>query len=179
MEAATSAAVKQILKQHKVPVKVPAVFHHLVQRRCMVLKYIDGSRFTDAVQAASTGGERERLEAAVEAICDALAVQMFLLGTFHGDPHPGNIMLQRSKQARGMPCPAGTSPSSQKPVLLDFGLAKALPDEFRLGLASMVVAAADEDYDALLDSFEAIGLKINRLDEDADFMAIRYAAALS
>lgn len=48
------------------------------------------------------------------------------------------------------------------PVLLDFGLAKTMPDAERLAFAKMVYAAEESDYQLLLEAFSEMGLVLNR-----------------
>ena len=56
----------------------------------------------------------------------AFAANILVDGRFNADPHPGNMLVERTTGA---------------PVLLDFGLTKVLPDRQRLGIARLIVAA--------------------------------------
>ena len=69
---------------------------------------------------------------------------------FHGDPHPGNLLVQRD----------GTI------VLLDFGLCKALPKGFAGLLADMMVSAIVGDSPAALAAAEKLGFEIDSLQAD-------------
>merc|ERR1711959_315181 len=60
------------------------------------------------------------------------------------------------------------------PVLLDFGLTKELPEKTRRGFALMVVAAANQNYEQLLESFQAMGLVLNREAPEEDMKAFRF-----
>ena len=44
----------------------------------------------------------------------------------------------------------------------------------RLSFAKLVVASAEKDYFALLEAFDEMGLKLNRLDSEADMDAMRF-----
>ena len=46
-------------------------------------------------------------------ITEAFAHQMFHIGVFSGDPHPGNILVELPSDLNG---------NKARPVLLDFGL---------------------------------------------------------
>lgn len=58
-------------------------------------------------------------------------------------------------------------------MLLDFGLTKRLPNKMRLSFAKMIHSASAMDYGGLLQSFEDMGLKMNRDDPMEDMNAIR------
>merc|ERR1711871_68376 len=81
-------------------------------------------------------------------------------------PHPGNILVELPTATNGY--------ASAKPVLLDFGLAKRLTDQTRLGFCKLVVASAQKDYFMLLEAFDEIGLKLNRNDAQSDMDIIRF-----
>ena len=104
---------------------------------------------------------------------------------FSGDPHPGNILVELPSDLNG---------NKARPVLLDFGLvsnlsytqistklhsnltprAKRLSDTMRLSFAKLVVASAEKDYFALLEAFDEMGLKLNRLDSEGDMDAMEF-----
>ena len=44
----------------------------------------------------------------------------------------------------------------------------------RLSFAKLVVASAEKDYFALLEAFDEMGLKLNRLDSEGDMDAMRF-----
>jgi ubiquinone biosynthesis protein len=75
---------------------------------------------------------------------------LFELGFFHGDPHPGNLLV----------LPDG------RIGLLDFGLCKELPPTFAALVAQMLVAALIGDGDAALRAAAALGFDIDTLRAD-------------
>jgi predicted unusual protein kinase regulating ubiquinone biosynthesis (AarF/ABC1/UbiB family) len=62
------------------------------------------------------------------------------------------------------------------PVLLDFGLTKRLETDAKLAFAKLMHASDETDVDALLQSFEEMGLEMNRYDpfEDMSAMQVRF-----
>jgi ubiquinone biosynthesis protein len=66
-------------------------------------------------------------------------------GFFHGDPHPGNLMV---------------GSDGKTIVLLDFGLAKQLPDRFADGAALMIVKAVAGDVAGAVAAASDIGFEV-------------------
>ena len=60
------------------------------------------------------------------------------------------------------------------PVLLDFGLTKRFTPAQTLAFARLVHASEASDIDGLLQSFDEMGLKLNRYDPFEDMAAMRY-----
>ncbi|QIW99205.1 hypothetical protein AMS68_004723 [Peltaster fructicola] len=69
--------------------------------------------------ADGKGGLGLRLKPVMQTMIDLFSAQMFLWGTVHCDPHPGNIFIRRT--------PSGTP----ELVLIDHGLYITMPDKFR------------------------------------------------
>jgi ubiquinone biosynthesis protein len=70
--------------------------------------------------------------------------QIFEDGFFHGDPHPGNLLVT----------PRGEL------ILLDFGLIGVLRPEKRDLLLKMLMAIVDKDVEGLVDVFAALGIRV-------------------
>jgi ubiquinone biosynthesis protein len=75
---------------------------------------------------------------------------LFEYGFFHGDPHPGNLLV----------LPDG------RIGLLDFGLCKELPADFANLIAQMMVAALVGDSDAALQAAAALSFDIEEIRPD-------------
>jgi predicted unusual protein kinase regulating ubiquinone biosynthesis (AarF/ABC1/UbiB family) len=67
-------------------------------------------------------------------------------GFFHGDPHPGNILIQPGPRI----------------VLLDFGLAKALPADFRSAMARLTLAIMGGNPSDVAAGFRALGFRTKK-----------------
>ena len=135
-------------------VEVPDVIEALSTDRLLVLERVDGVPLTDldAVDAAEI--DRSQLAGTVAAMYCAM---IFEHGFFHGDPHPGNILARAD----------GTV------ALLDFGLAKELPDGFSTGVAKMIVNAVAGNGAGALDAAESIGFVVKVRDPDGLIVVLR------
>ena len=132
-------------------------------KEMMVLEYAKNSVKVTDVETLKK--YNVNFDVLLEDITKAFAHQMFHIGVFSGDPHPGNILVELPSPSNG---------ENARAVLLDFGLAKRLSNKMRLAFAKLVVASADKDYFMLLESFDEMGLKLNRLDSEGDVDAMRF-----
>lgn len=99
------------------------------------------------------------------ALVDAYLEQVFVLGVFHGDPHPGNIFVRPD----GRLC------------LHDFGIVGRLDRATRRQLAAYLMAFVELDSEWLLDASLALGLLGGELDRrqilrDLDALLDGYAS---
>ncbi|XP_022936672.1 uncharacterized protein LOC111443195 [Cucurbita moschata] len=122
--------------------------------KVLILEYMDGIRLNDSASLEAYGIDKQKI---VEDITRAYAHQIYVDGFFNGDPHPGNFLISKEPPHR--------------PILLDFGLTKKLPNTMKLALAKMFLAAAEGDHVALLSSFAEMGLKL-RLDMPEQAMMV-------
>jgi ubiquinone biosynthesis protein len=72
------------------PVKIPRVYTQLSTRRVLTMEFIEGTRFHDLRPLLLPPAERRRV-ATLGA--EAIFKMAFEDGFFHGDPHPGNLIL--------------------------------------------------------------------------------------
>jgi ubiquinone biosynthesis protein len=138
-----------------VPGPVPA----LTRRRVLVMEWIDGEPLATA--SASLGpAERSRL---ARALLGSFLDQIFVVGTFHVDPHPGNVYLTRDGDI----------------ALLDCGAIGQLDRRQRMALQAVLVAVAARDGAALSDAVTAISVAgarkdRGRLDASLDHLLDRH-----
>src|SRR5215472_15601253 len=122
-------------------VRVPAVYGQWSTSRVLVLEYLDGIsvRHAEPVLAAS-GADRHGL---ARGLLAAILGQVVLEGTFHADPHPGNVLVLRDGQL----------------ALVDFGSVGRLDPLQQAALRRLLLAVARrhpaELHDALLDLAQA------------------------
>ena len=95
-------------------------------------------------------------------ILDNYMHQVLDVGTFHGDPHQGNIMV-----------------SHGKPVWIDFGMIGRITEADVNQLQSLILSLIDKDMDTLVSTITSMGTVSpqtdrNRLAEDADALLNKY-----
>lgn len=116
-------------------IHIPNVIEELVSESVIVQQRSSGCRIDDPAIKA----EGPRL---AQDFVDAFLYQIFVLGVFHGDPHPGNIFIT----AEGTIC------------LHDFGLVGILDRAARRKLAAFTSAFVYQDADWLLDAAIDLGV---------------------
>jgi predicted unusual protein kinase regulating ubiquinone biosynthesis (AarF/ABC1/UbiB family) len=119
---------------------VPRVVRELSSRRLLVTEFAEGVRCTDLAGLERFGVDPKDV---ARRLSELFAEMILTHGFFHGDPHPGNILVQPGPRL----------------VLLDFGLAKALPADFRQGMARLTWAIMSGDHAAIAAGFRALGFR--------------------
>jgi len=111
-------------------VQAPRVFREYSSRVILTCEFVEGIKISnlDALRAA---GHDTAALAAIGA--DAILRQVFEHGFFHGDPHPGNLLVT----APGRIC------------FLDFGMMGRLDKNLQEDLATLLVCVVQRDDDRL------------------------------
>jgi ubiquinone biosynthesis protein len=122
------------------PVVIPDVHLEYSMSRVLTLQYVEGTRFRDIRPLLLTPSERRRV-ASMGA--DAIFKMAFEDGFFHGDPHPGNLLLT----------PEGTL------ALLDFGMVGYMSRGDIDALSRLFIAVVQRDAAAALRSLESLGVR--------------------
>ncbi len=125
-------------------VRIPYVVPEFTRPRVLVTEYLPGVRVTDRARLERAGVEGSRV---LEALLDAYARQIFVHGFFHGDPHPGNILVLPGGEGRFQLC------------FVDFGLVEEVPDGFQAGVVRLVQAVVARDAAATACALESLGLE--------------------
>ncbi len=101
-------------------VAVPEIVWEHTTRRILVMEFVEGIKINDAEALQAAGVDTEKI---ATLLVEAFSEQILVRGFFHADPHPGNLLVQ---------------PEGPRLVLLDFGLAKDLPEGFHAGMVDFV-----------------------------------------
>jgi ubiquinone biosynthesis protein len=128
-------------------VRVPHIYAEHTRDRVIVMEYLDGIQVTRTEALRSAG---HRLSKVCRRIGSLYGAMLFEHGFFHGDPHPGNLLV----------LPDG------RIGLLDFGLCKELPADFANLVAQMMVGALVGDSDAALQAAAALHFDIAEIRPD-------------
>ncbi|QYJ14578.1 putative protein kinase UbiB [Rubrobacter xylanophilus DSM 9941] len=121
-------------------VRIPAVYTELSTSRVLTLEYVEGTRFYAIRPLLLRPSERRRV---AELGAEAIFRMAFEHGFFHGDPHPGNLILT----------PEGDL------ALLDFGMVGFLSRGDIDALGRLFVAVIDRDAPAVLVGLEELGVR--------------------
>lgn len=72
---------------------VPRVYKSLSGEKVLTMEYIEGTKISDLDRIVKRNIDLKNLG---KIISDSILNQIFTLGFFHGDPHPGNIVVTNS-----------------------------------------------------------------------------------
>jgi len=125
-------------------VRIPRVYRELSSQRLLVLEYLEGTPLTDREGLKASKAD---LAGLARTIAKLYLAMVFEQGFFHGDPHPGNLLLLPDNIVG----------------LLDFGLAKELPDRFGFWMSSLIVKGYTGDRDGALEAARALGFNVDEL----------------
>ncbi|MEY3013502.1 MAG: hypothetical protein RIT45_2237 [Pseudomonadota bacterium] len=120
-------------------VRAPRVYEAVSTSRLLCMEYVEGVKITLAP-------EKLGLDPYVIAprMLRALLKMVFQDGYFHGDLHPGNILLQPGGQI----------------VLIDFGLVGRLTPRQREHILDLLIGLAREDWPLVARTFFDLGIKV-------------------
>ena len=103
-------------------VKIPKIYRSLCSERVLVMERVDGLKFNDAPALKAAGYD---LKSLARFGAEVVFEQIIVFGYFHGDPHPGNLLVQPGPRV----------------ALIDFGLVGRLNRLTRDTLLDLTVAA--------------------------------------
>jgi len=139
-EARNAKAMAAAASGRGVPV-IPRVFDELSSSTVLTLEYIPGTKLTDVTAAGGFD-----LEAVSKNIIEVSFRQLFEDGLFHGDPHPGNILVL---PGNGI-------------ALLDFGLVGRIARPQQEALVTLIIGVALRDSESIARLINRIGLSDTR-----------------
>lgn len=108
-------------------IKTPRVFRKFSSDKVLTMEFMSGIRVDDP--AALKRAEIDSSELA-ERITKLIYRQIFDFGFFHGDPHPGNIAIQRDGAVG----------------LYDYGMMGTFTPDFRVSVANLVSGLAEKNH---------------------------------
>ena len=139
-EAKTAERMRQNFRD--VPgIHFPAIYRNYSCSRMLVMEFVDGVRIDDRAAIAAMGLDLQEIG---KRGFFAYLKMIFEDGFFHGDPHPGNLLVTHD----------GTL------VILDFGIAGIVRPEMRQNFITFLSAIMNEDTELMIRSLEGFGVVI-------------------
>lgn len=114
-------------------IKVPTVFRELTTSKVLTMEFLSGKSIMDAAALERAGIDSAKL---AEHITELIYLQIFEYGFFHGDPHPGNMLV----------LPGGVT------GLLDYGMMGTFSPPFRSSIAHLIAGLAERDHQQVMGS---------------------------
>ena len=129
-------------------VKIPRV-HWGISGPCLLaMDYVEGVRIDDVAAIRAFGLFPEDI---ANLGFSAYIQQIFVDGLFHGDPHPGNLLVTRRGEV----------------VFLDYGIVGVLRPERRRAFADLLLAMTRTDVAGVIAALEKLDVHISPADLDS------------
>ncbi|MDU4846524.1 AarF/UbiB family protein [Clostridium sp.] len=135
------------LNKNTAPIYAPYVVRELLSDKVLVLENIDGIKINDIKELEQNG---YNINDIADKLTLAFCKHIFEDGFFHGDPHPGNLLI-----------------SEGKICFIDFGIVGQLSDNMKKWLNIAMIAIATHDKEKLVNCILAIAIKkgkVNKVD---------------
>ncbi|MBL8722379.1 MAG: AarF/ABC1/UbiB kinase family protein [Myxococcales bacterium] len=153
-EAENLAVFARNLSAWSPALRVPAVYEELTTSSVLVMELIEGAPLGDGGAARIPGERRAEL---ARSLAHAYFQMFFVDGSFHADPHPGNILVE----------PDGGL------VLLDFGMVGRIERQVSDNLVRVLLNFQLRDSHGVAHAFLDIGKPTARADEIGWIMDVR------
>ncbi len=117
---------------------VPKVYWDYTTPKVLVLEYVEGIKITDYENIDASGIDKREL---ASLLVEAYTIQIARHRFFHGDPHPGNLFVQKGP----------------KLVFVDFGLMQRITSQMRRYLRETGLAIIDRDIPGIIRGLVNLG----------------------
>ncbi len=132
-------------------VKVPLVYDKLTTHRVLTMEFIEGvelrKMLDDPKQAKGADARKTS-----EAIAHSVMRQIFIDGYFHGDPHPGNILVKKDSIG-----------------FIDYGIVGKIDEEMKEKLGMHFVSLIHRDINGVVKAL----ISLNMVDSDIDVNSLK------
>ena len=159
VEAENTRFFKENCIEDEEKITCPTVIDELTTERIFTMTFVDGYSVSKRDRLIEDGYDPEQIGSV---ILDNYLHQVLDVGTFHADPHQGNLMI-----------------SHGKPVWIDFGMIGRITEADVNMLQSLILSLVNRDLDTLVNTIMSMGATSaktdrNKLMEDADVMFDKY-----
>ncbi len=131
-------------------IHIPATFGKYCTSKVLTMEFIEGTKLNDVY--ASTGDEFDK-KLLAKYVLDSYLQQLFIDGFFHGDPHPGNVLILEDNVV----------------CYLDEGMMGFFDEKFKRDLSEVMILFVDQDVDGLINQL----MYMDILDYDIDTSTLR------
>ena len=131
-------------------IHIPATYPEYCTSKVLTMEFIDGTKLNDVYESTSDEFDKKLL---AKNVLDSYLQQLFIDGFFHGDPHPGNVMILEDNVV----------------CYLDLGMMGFFDEKFKKDLSEVVLLFMDQDVDGLINQL----MYMDILDYDINTSSLR------
>ncbi len=125
--------------------KVPKVYWEYTTKRVLIMEYIEGISIGDIPRLKSEGYDMGLI---AKNSVNIFLKQVLVHGFFHGDLHPGNILILKDNRI----------------ALIDFGIVGRINKKMMESFATIFISLLREDYEAIAEEYVEMGLFTGSVD---------------
>ncbi|MBM4410612.1 MAG: AarF/ABC1/UbiB kinase family protein [Chloroflexi bacterium] len=144
-EADAADALREMLADRD-DVVVPRIHRDFSTKKVVTMDFIDGIKISNVAALRAAGVDTA---AVADTLIDLFNEMILRRGMFHADPHPGNVFVIPPEAAGG----------KAKIALVDFGLTKRIPDEFRQQMIVLTSAIVAQQPEAISTTMSDMGFR--------------------
>lgn len=126
-------------------VKIPSVYSELSTSKVLVMEWVEGIRLTDIEALKEVAVSREEL---AQRLMKVFLPQWLEPGTFHADPHPGNVLVTKDG----------------KIILLDFGMIGEISKKDAAHFQSLIESFLSKNYSKAVECLSQLGFLLPEAD---------------
>ncbi len=139
-------------------VRVPALVWERTTRRVLTLQDVTAIKINDVDGLRAAGIDPSEV---ANEFAGVMFDQLFIHGYFHADPHPGNIFITPLGDPEMARADGGRAWAF---TFIDFGMMGDVPAGLRRGLRKLLVAAASQDGNGMVDGIRDLGVLLPSAD---------------
>ncbi len=129
---------------------IPKIYWEMSTKRVLVMELIEGIKVNDIHSIEERNWDKEKI---AELVATLFMEQVFLYGLFHGDPHPGNILIV----------------DDEKISFIDFGIVGYIDNKMLDFIITTLRATSDKNVDKIIEKLS----DIDALTIDTDEIGLR------
>ncbi|MGE8079458.1 ABC1 kinase family protein [Peribacillus loiseleuriae] len=120
-------------------IRIPDIYWDFSTKKVLTMEYIKGTKISQLQEMDHLGYDRKVI---AERVTNSMLHQILIEGFFHGDPHPGNMMVLPDEVV----------------VFMDFGMIGRLTPDMKYQLASLVISLKRGDTLGIIKAISKMGI---------------------
>ncbi len=129
---------------------IPRIYWEFTSSRVLTMEYIDGIMLSRRDQLVDKGYDLKEI---AERVTNGMLHQIFIEGFFHGDPHPGNLLVRKDGSI----------------AFIDFGMVGRISADMKDQLSALIIALMRKNTDGMVRAI----LKLGLFPEEGDISILR------
>lgn len=139
---------------------IPKVYWEYSSQKVLTMEFVEGTKLNEFAKLEQQGYNRKVI---AERVVHSIFQQILIGGFFHGDPHPGNVLVT----------------TGNKIIFMDFGMVGRLSPQMRDHFASFIISMMLQNTDGVIKAVMKMGLvpeeaNLTLLKSDVDMLREKY-----